>query len=98
MYALIKPKKKPKTVSTLPIPEYLTVLDIPLFIINIIPHGRYNHRTIIKFINKNLIINSTTAPLKKISTNCISIFSLHRKTNIMFKINFVRKFNSIEFY
>ena len=35
MYARTKPKKKPKTVSTLPIPEYLTVLDIPLFIINI---------------------------------------------------------------
>ena len=35
MYARTKPKKKPKTVSTLPIPEYLTVLDIPLLIINI---------------------------------------------------------------
>ncbi len=35
MYARTKPKKKPKTVSTLPIPEYLTVLDIPLFTINI---------------------------------------------------------------
>ena len=30
-----KPKKNPKSVSTLPIPEYLTVLDIPLLIINI---------------------------------------------------------------
>ena len=38
----IKPKKKPKTVSILPIPEYLTVFDIPLFIINIIKITKIN--------------------------------------------------------
>ena len=36
IYPLKNPKKNPKIVSTFPIPEYLTALLIPLFIISII--------------------------------------------------------------
>ena len=56
---LKKPKKKPKSVSTLPIPEYFIVLDTPLLIISI----------------RNITTTNIPAPKTKSNTYWLSITS-----------------------